>query len=50
MKEVEAKNQQMRAEKSPPLQEQKVKLPTYGRRKNGHCAILKEVRNKHAKL
>lgn len=33
VKEAEAKNQQMWAEKSPPLQEQKVQLPTYGLRK-----------------
>lgn len=50
VKEAEAKNQQMWAEKSPPLQEQKVQLPTYGLRKNGHCALLKEIQKKHVKL
>lgn len=43
MKEVEAENKQMRAQKSYPLQEQKVQFPTSGLRKSGHCALFKKV-------
>lgn len=49
-KDIEAKNKQRRAEKSSPLQEQKVQLPPSGLRKGGRCALLKKIWNKHTKL